>query len=108
MNSPGHFVNSLLHPSQQEGKLRFILTGSASDYNITYKCNEDHAHQVPHARNKWRQSFTARSGDYVYFSAQSNEPGAKVRVKIVYNGKLFKESKVAGDYALALAGGCLC
>lgn len=108
MSSPMQIVDAILHPSHQEGKVRFILTGSAGDYNITYKCNEDRAHQEPHARRKWRHSFTARNGEYVYFSAQSNEPGAEVRVKIVYNGKVFKESKAAGDYALALAGGCLC
>jgi hypothetical protein len=88
--------------------VKFILSGSAGDYNITYKGNEDHAYQVPHARKSWRHSFTAREGDYVYFSAQANEPGTEVHVKIVYNGRVFKESTVTGDYALAISGGCLC
>ncbi len=108
MNTPINFLQSILHPSNREGKVKFKLTGSAGDYNITYKCNEDQTYQVPHARKSWRHSFIAREGDYVYFSAQANEPGTEVRVKIVYNGKVFKESTAAGDYALALAGGCLC
>ena len=108
MKTPIYFIKSILNPSNREGKVKFKLTGSAGDYNITYKCNEDHTYHVPHARKSWRHSFTAQKGDYVYFSAQANEPGTEVRVKIVYNGKVFKESTAAGDYALALAGGSLC
>jgi hypothetical protein len=108
MNSPVRIFHALVHPDAHEGKVSFKLSGSASDYNLTYKCDDDHAVQVPHARKNWRYSFNAREGDYVYFSAQANEPGTRVQVKIVYKGKTFKESKAGGDYALALAGGCLC
>jgi hypothetical protein len=107
MNKSLLFLNSILHP-YQEGKVNFILSGSAGDYNITYKSSEDKPYQLPHARKKWRYSFEAPKGEYVYFSAQANEPGAEVRVKIVYNGRVFKESTATGDFALALAGGCLC
>jgi hypothetical protein len=107
MNKPMHFLNSLLNPNH-EGKVKFILSGSAGDYNITYKSSSDHADQVPHARKSWRHNFTAHKGDYVYFSAQANEPGAEVRVKIIYNGRVFKESTASGDFALAYTGGCLC
>jgi hypothetical protein len=107
MNKPLQILNSVLHPYHQ-GKVKFILTGSAGDYNITYKSSEDNTYQVPHVRKRWRHDFTARQGEYVYFSAQANEPGAQVRVKIVYNGRVFKESTASGDFALALAGGCLC
>jgi hypothetical protein len=107
MNTPKQLFNSILLPFHK-GKVKFVLSGSAGDYNITYKCNEERAYQVPHARKNWRYSFTTHEGDYVYFSAQANEPGAEVRVKIVYNGRVFKESKASGDYALAFAGGCLC
>ena len=106
MNKPLQFLYSILHP-YQERKVKFILSGSASDYNITYKSNDDRTYQLPHAHKSWRHSFTAREGDYVYFSAQANEPGAEVRVKIVYNGRVFKESTASGDFALALAGGSL-
>jgi len=107
MFQPFQFLNSMFHPLQ-EGKVRFILSGTAGDYNITYKCNDDHAYQVPHAHKGWKYSFSAREGDYVYLSAQANEPGARVQVKIIYKGRVFKESTVSGDFALALAGGCLC
>jgi len=107
MSSPIHFLNSIFHPGK-DGRVKFRLSGSASDYNITYKVNDEHVYQAPHARKSWRYSFSAKEGDYVYFSAQANEPGAEVHVKIIYKGKVFKESASAGDYALALAGGCLC
>ena len=107
MNKPAQFLKSFLHP-YQEGKVKFILSGSASDYNITYKSSEDQAYQLPHAQKSWRYNFKAHEGDYVYFSAQANEPGAEVRVKIVYNGRVFKESKASGDFALAHTGGSLC
>jgi hypothetical protein len=107
MNKSSQFLNSILHPFH-DGKVKLILMGSANDYNITYKSSDDHTYQLPHARKSWRHSFSAKAGDYVYFSAQANEPGAEVRVKIVYNGRVFKEATKSGDFALALAGGCLC
>jgi hypothetical protein len=91
MNKSLQFLNSILHP-YQEGKVKFILSGSASDYNITYKSSEDQTNHLPHADKSWKHRFSAREGDYVYFSAQSNQPGKHVRVKIVYNGRVFKES----------------
>jgi hypothetical protein len=107
MNNPLSFFNSKsgrLH----EGKVQFFLSGSASDYNITYTGNDEKVHQMEHVGKKWRYSFIAHDGDYVYFAAQSNEPGKDVQVKIVYHGKTFREVKKNGDFALAHAGGCLC
>ncbi len=106
MNTSFSIFKALKH-HQKEGKVKFILSGSASDYNITYKSNDDVTNQIAHAKKHWHHSFTAHDGDYVYFSAQSNQPDAEVHVKIIYQGKVFKESTVNGDFALALTGGCL-
>ncbi|MBK7213759.1 MAG: hypothetical protein IPH88_10800 [Bacteroidales bacterium] len=107
MNKQMMLLSSLFQPSHN-GKVKFILKGTAGDYNITFKNNDDHAFQVPHARKSWKYSFTAHEGDYVYFSAQANEPASEVYVKILYDGKVFKESRAKGDFAVAFTGGCLC
>jgi len=107
MIHPVKLFGSFFHPFWA-GNVKLIVSGSASDYNITFKGSEDHANQLPHARKGWRYAFTASEGDYVYFSAQANEPGAQVQVKILYKGRVFRESTASGDFALAYAGGCLC
>jgi hypothetical protein len=107
MKNSLHLFDSIFHKGHN-GKVKFILTGSAGDYNITYKSNPEFAEQVPHARKSWRHSFSAKEGDYVYFSAQANERGAEVKVKILFNGKVFKQAVASGDFAIAYTGGCLC
>lgn len=107
MKMPVQVLSSLFH-LHHEGKVKFIITGSAGDYNITIKSSEDHVDQLAHARKNWKRSFSAHEGDYVYFSAQANEPSAKVNVKIIFKGKVFRESSASGDYAIAYVGGCLC
>ena len=100
-------LSNLIHPSHDEGKITYILTGSPGDFNITYTASHSVTFQEPHVTKKWKRSFYVKDGEFVYFSAQSNTQHAKLKVKIMVNGKVFRESLSQGDYAIATAAGCV-
>lgn len=101
------FFTNLIHPTSKD-EVRFLVTGTSGDYNVTIKDPAGHASQQLIASKGYQQSFTAHKGDYVYLSAQANRKSAEVHVKILYHGKMFREATSTGDYALAQTGGCLC
>jgi hypothetical protein len=83
------------------------LSGSPGDFNITYTASNAVTFQEPHVTKKWKRSFSVKEGEFVYFSAQSNTRNARLKVKIKVNGKVFRESLAEGDYAIAIAAGCV-
>ncbi len=107
MKAPGHFFSNLFHPAHEQGTVTYFLNGSPGDYNITYTTNQSVTLQEPHVAKKWKRSFTVKDGEFVYFSAQSNMPHARLKVKIMVNGKIFRQSLAEGDYAIATAAGCV-
>ena len=100
-------MSKLLHPASGEGNITYILSGSPGDFNITYTGINMGTFQEPHATKSWRKSFTVKDGEFVYFSAQSNMQQSKIKVKILRNGKVFRETQAEGDYAIATAAGCI-
>lgn len=102
-----HILDDLFHSLGHRGEVKFRIRGNVKDYNITYKWNDTPACHAEHTQKKWKHSFTAKPGDYVYFAAQSNEPHADIEVDILYNGHVFKSAHAVGDYAVAYAGGTL-
>ena len=108
MGSFSNFFQQLFGGSKGKGVVKLIVTGSADQYNITYKkCEDSQATQIPSVKKRWKYSFRAKSGDYVYISAQSNQRGKTVNVEISYKGKTFKQESGEGDFALATASGTL-
>lgn len=100
-------MSKLLRPASGEGNITYILSGSPGDFNITYTGINTGTFQEPHATKSWRKTFTVKDGEFVYFSAQSNMQQSKIKVKILMNGKVFKETHAEGDYAIATAAGCI-
>ena len=84
-----------------EHRIRYIVTGTADDYNVTFKCSEGcQVIQQPHIRKGWKHNFTGQSGDYIYVAAQANRPGSAVNVLVYADGKLVREETKSGDYPL--------
>jgi hypothetical protein len=108
MVQPLHLLSKLFHPASGEGRVTYMLSGSSDDFNITYTGNEAATFQEPHASKSWKKTFTVKDGEFVYFSAQSNTQKARIKVKILVNGKVFREAEAEGDYAIATAAGCIC
>jgi hypothetical protein len=100
-------LSNLIHHAHHDGKVTYILSGSPGDFNITYTASNSVTFQEPHVTKKWKRSFSVVDGEFVYFSAQSNTPQAKLKVKIIVNGKIFRESLAQGDFAIATAAGCV-
>lgn len=107
MVQPLQLLSKLLHPAHGEGKVTYILSGSPGDFNITYTGSNSDTVQEPHATRSWKKTFTVKDGEFVYFSAQSNTQKSRIRVKILVNGKVFKEAVAEGDFAIATAAGCV-
>jgi len=86
-----------------EHRIRYIVKGTADDYNVTFKSSDGcEVIQEPHIRKGWKYTFTGHDGDYYYVSAQSNRPNSEVDVFIYEDGKLLKKAVKTGDYPLVL------
>ena len=107
MKAPVQILRKLIHPENNEGKVTYVLSGSPGDFNITYTASHSVTFQEPHITKKWKRSFSVEDGEFVYLSAQSNTRHSRLKVKIIVNGKVFRESLAEGDYAIATAAGCV-
>jgi hypothetical protein len=84
-----------------EHRIRYVVKGDAQDYNVTFKCGHDcQVVQEAHIQKGWKHTFSGRQGDYIYISAQSNQPHSAVNVMVYEDGKLRKKVSKAGDYPL--------
>jgi hypothetical protein len=91
-----------------EHKIRYIVKGDASDYNVTFKCGHDcEVKQEPLINNGWRHTFVGRPGDYIYIAAQSNKPASTVDVIVYKDGKLMEKVTKSGDYPIVQASGII-
>lgn len=103
-----HFFSRIFSGNKEKKPAKFIVTGTANSYLVTYKkCDDSQAAQLQMNKKKWKYSFTAKPGDYVYVSAQSNEKNKSVNVEIIYDHKTFLTSSQTGDYAIATVSGTL-
>jgi hypothetical protein len=89
-----------------EHQVRYVVKGDAHDFNVTFKCGHDSpVVQEPHIHKGWKYTFSGRSGDYVYISAQANHPHSVVKVMIYEDGKLVNQVSKTGDYPLVQVSG---
>lgn len=86
-------------PKNDEHQLRYVVTGDSDDYSVTYKCSTGtQVVQEPHVKKGWKHLFKGQKGDYMYLSAQSNQPHSEVDVYIYEDGKLVDKIVKKGDY----------
>jgi hypothetical protein len=89
-----------------EHQIRYVVKGDAHDFNVTFKCGHgSKVVQEPHIHKGWKYTFSGHSGDYVYISAQANQPHSAVSVMIYEDGKLVNKVAKAGDYPLVQVSG---
>ena len=103
-----YLIDFLFHGSSPGKKVRYVVSGSAKDYSITYKCSgEKHAVCKESADKGWKHTFTAKPGEYFYLSAQANDRNAEVELRIYHNGKLFRRISKGGDFPHIYTSGIL-
>ena len=98
----------LFRSKSGEHRIRYVVKGDAHDYNVTFKCGHDcQVIQEPHINKGWKHIFSGHGGDYVYISAQSNQPHSAVNVMIYEDGKLMEKVSKTGDYPLVQVSGTI-
>jgi len=91
-----------------EHRIKYIVKGDVNDFNVTYKCgHECQVIQEPHIRRGWKHKFVGKKGDYIYLSAQSNQPKSAVNVLVYEDGRLLHQVSKTGDFPLVLASGTI-
>jgi hypothetical protein len=84
--------------------IEYEVTGSAQSASLTYQ-NRDGGTSQEDVSIPWTYSFTARSGDFVYISAQNEGEYGTVTVNIYLDGVQVKTSTSSGAYVIATASG---
>lgn len=103
-----YLFDYLFHSVRPEKKIRYVVSGSARDYSITYKCSGENKPVVRNDASKgWQHSFSAKPGEYFYLSAQANSKDAEVELRIYQNGKLLKKIAREGDFPHVFTSGTL-
>ena len=106
--SINYFFSRLFGSKGGEKLVKLRVTGTATSYDITFKKSGDEkATQVDLSGKKWKHTFSAKPGDYVYLSAQANQKDRTVNIEIVYDHKTYRSMSSSGNYAVATAGGIL-
>jgi hypothetical protein len=90
-----------------EGKVTYEVTCYPSDFSITYENSSGNTEQQTIRSSNWSTSFTAKSGDFVYISAQAENENADVHVSIKYKGDIIEQASSSGDYVIATASGSI-
>lgn len=82
----------------------YVYGEDTSQASLTYE-NGQGGTQQEVVRLPWRTTITARSGDFLYISAQNKNDSGGVIVGIGVDGQPFKESQSSGAYTIASASG---
>ena len=104
-NSSQIVNQTAVNPSTRS--VQYIVTGSRSDYNVTYINESGGTEQKNNVKREWSYSFTGKPGGYAYVSAQNQTGTGTTEVKILVDGKVFKNSLSEGAYCIASASGSI-
>ena len=85
--------------------VEYRVGGTTTRASVTYANSSEGTSQAT-VNVPWSYSFdSARSGQFLYISAQNDRDTATVRVQIYRRGSLFKESESTGGFVIATASG---
>ncbi|MCJ7483176.1 MAG: hypothetical protein MUO31_09450 [Thermodesulfovibrionales bacterium] len=85
--------------------VEYRVSGSTNSVFITY-ANKDEGTSQTYAQTPWTYKFSgAKSGQFLYVSAQNQRSSGSVKVEIYKNGDLYKVSESSGAYVIATASG---
>lgn len=86
--------------------IEYKVTGTAtSSASLTYANASEGTSQLSSATLPWTYKFSAKSGQFLYISAQNNGSFGCVDVEILKDGRAFKSSFSCGAFVIATASG---
>lgn len=81
--------------------IEYRITGSASKAMVTYVDSSGGTSQLNDVSIPWSNVFTAKSGAYLYLSAQNQHDNGSITVSIVVDDKEVKSTTSSGAYVVA-------
>lgn len=94
--------------SNQQYQVTYSVAGGGNKRaSVTYT-NAQGGTQQEEIRLPWSKSFTVRSGEFLYISAQNADDYGLVYVSISVNGRVVKDSQSNGGYVIATADDRCC
>jgi len=98
-------------PTPATVSVRYRVTGSTRSASLTYTnasggTEQREVRQAETFDTKpWELTFTAPRGHFAYVSAQNLEDKGRMAVRILVDGRTFRESTSEGAYVIAQASG---
>lgn len=81
--------------------VRYVVTGTASEVDVTYSLGDGGTEQIAAARLPWSRDLRARADASLYVSAQNATDAGKVVVSIWIDGEIAKTAASEGAYVIA-------
>jgi len=82
-------------------KIDYEATEAVSEYTLSFKDESGALKTIvvePAGKeDKWNYSMMAEEGDIVYVSGKYNDAGSSLRLRIMLDGKTYKEGYSTGD-----------
>ena len=86
---------------ENEKQVKYLITDSVSDYEVSYHDKEGNlvnkSVSVESEEDKWIYEFTGEKGQIVYVSAIYKDINSGINVKILIDGKVYKEAQSLYD-----------
>jgi hypothetical protein len=98
---PAHSFSGSSGGSASSSQVQYEVIGYGTA-DLTYK-TPDGDEQKQDVSLPWGRSFWAKSGQFVYLSAQSNTAGVGCRISV--SGQLIKHADSTGQYSIASCSG---
>ena len=91
--------------SGDRSNFSYEVSGSASNYSVTYENAYGSVEQQASVGSGWRYQWQEGSSStrFMYISAQNNRTVGDVTVKIIKDGKVLKQATSSGAYVIATA-----
>lgn len=88
-------------------RIEYRVSGTTRSADLTYTNRTGDTEQADRQFTPWDLEFDARSGQFLYISAQNNAESGTVKCQIFVNGIEVKQAESRGAYVIATCSGIL-
>lgn len=91
------------NPLTGSGTITYRVNGSATRASLTYEAATGSTSQQANVALPWSTTRSAKSGDFLYISAQNTGQTGCVNVEIISGDKTLQSSQSCGAFVIATA-----